>query len=391
MQSPNYVKINSDFGIDGGVNADGLQFLRENYKSCLYLCDDGKEICAGDGFASVQEAFNENSFQIPFNSGDDSFLPTAGPPESMRAFGAYADALDVLERPTVIVCKSARRASAVVAAYSAVKGSLDSETILATAKQTDLKFLASEGMTHWVSTVANTAAVNTRVPMIFKQLFESESCTYTYLLADRRLKEAILIDPVLETVDRDERLLKELGLTLKYAINTHCHADHITGTGLLKQRFPGCQSAIAESSGAQADIKLNDGDRIEFGGRALMCIATPGHTSGCVSYVMDDFSRVFTGDALLIRGCGRTDFQGGSAEQLYESVHSKLFSLPNNTLVYPAHDYKGLTCSSVGEEKAFNPRLTKSVAEFVEIMAGLNLPYPKKIDASLPKNMVCGV
>ena len=164
----------------------------------------------------------------------------------------------------------------------------------------------------------------------------------------------MLIDPVLEMVDRDLKLIDELGVKLKYAVNTHCHADHVTGSGAIKAARPDVRSIIAAASGAQADIKIGHGDRIEFGSMFLEVRATPGHTDGCLSYVCDDM--VFTGDAVLIRGCGRTDFQQGSADKLYESVHTQIFSLPDDTIIYPAHDYKGHRCSTVGEEKALNPQ-----------------------------------
>jgi sulfur dioxygenase len=171
------------------------------------------------------------------------------------------------------------------------------------------------------------------------------------------------------------------------------HADHITGTHLLKEKVEGVKSVISESSGAKADVKIGSGDRIVFGSRYVEARATPGHTEGCFSYVADDESFVLTGDTLLIQGCGRTDFQGGSAETLYESVHQQLFSLPDSTIVYPAHDYKSRTESSVKNEKENNPRLgaTKTKDEFIEIMANLNLSYPKKIDVAVPANMRCGV
>ncbi|KAM3615310.1 uncharacterized protein V6R79_026414 [Siganus canaliculatus] len=223
------------------------------------------------------------------------------------------------------------------------------------------------------------------------QLFESESSTYTYLLADRETKDAVLIDPVLETVDRDVKLINELGLNLKVAVNTHCHADHITGSGLLKKKLTGLKSAISKFSGAKADILLAEGDKIPFGKHYLTVRRTPGHTDGCVTLVTNDESMAFTGDALLIRGCGRTDFQQGSPKTLYESVHQKIFTLPEHCLIYPAHDYTGRTVSTVGEERKFNPRLTKDLQEFVKIMDNLNLPKPKKIDVSVPANLVCGV
>ncbi|KAM4600758.1 persulfide dioxygenase ETHE1, mitochondrial isoform 1-T3 [Polymixia lowei] len=227
--------------------------------------------------------------------------------------------------------------------------------------------------------------------LLFRQLFESASSTYTYLLADTETKEAILIDPVLETVDRDLKLLGELGLNLKVAVNTHCHADHITGTGLLKRRLPGLKSAISKHSGASADVFLSEGDKIAFGKHHLSVRETPGHTDGCVTLVSGDHSMAFTGDTLLIRGCGRTDFQQGCSKRLYESVHQKIFSLPEQCLVYPAHDYRGQTVSTVGEEREFNPRLTKSLEEFVDIMKNLNLPKPAKIDIAVPANLVCGL
>ena len=227
----------------------------------------------------------------------------------------------------------------------------------------------------------------------FKQLFDDDSSTYTYLLWDKDSKDAILVDPVDIQADRDIAEAEKLGLKLIYGVNTHAHADHITGTHLLKQKVPGLKSVIAESSGAMADIKIKAGDKITYGNRSLEVRATPGHTDGCVSYVADDQSFVLTGDALLMQGCGRTDFQGGSAEKLYESVHTQLFSLPGTAIVYPAHDYKGRTSSTIQNEAETNPRLGKGKTkeEFVDIMANLNLSQPKKIDVAVPANMRCGV
>jgi len=223
-----------------------------------------------------------------------------------------------------------------------------------------------------------------------KQLFDDDSSTYTYLLWDTATKDAILVDPVDIQVDRDLQAVEDLGLTLCYGINTHAHADHITGTGILKQRVAGLNSVIAKASGAKADIHVESGDRIVFGNRFVEVRATPGHTNGCVSYVADDMSFVLTGDALLIQGCGRTDFQGGSAELLYNSVHSQVFSLPDDCIIYPAHDYNGRVSSTVGVEKSTNPRLSKPLPDFVTIMANLNLSYPGKFDVAVPANMRCG-
>ncbi|XP_075233348.1 persulfide dioxygenase ETHE1, mitochondrial [Lycorma delicatula] len=225
----------------------------------------------------------------------------------------------------------------------------------------------------------------------FRQLFDTGSSTYSYLLADLNSKEAIIIDPVLECASRDANLIKELGLDLKYAINTHMHADHITGSGVLKKMFLNCKSVISKASGARADIYLCPGDIIEFGSQKLSVRPTPGHTSGCVTYVSEYKGLAFTGDTLLIRGCGRTDFQEGDPGTLYDSVQNQIFSLPDDFKLYPAHDYKGQTVTTVWEEKRYNPRLTKNRQEFIYLMNNLNLPYPKKIDIAVPANKVCGI
>ena len=228
--------------------------------------------------------------------------------------------------------------------------------------------------------------------LVFRQLFDPTSSTYTYLLGCSVSKEALLIDPVFEQARRDAALLGELGLTLVWTLDTHVHADHVTGAWLLKQRL-GSRIGLAAASGAAgADRLLQDGDRIDFGRRSLEVRATPGHTSGCVTYVLDDESMAFTGDCLLIRGSGRTDFQQGDPRALYRSVRSRIFALPENCLLYPAHDYRGLTVSSVAEEKRFNPRLGGEVGEsdYVGYMKNLDLPHPKKIDEAVPANLRCG-
>lgn len=268
-------------------------------------------------------------------------------------------------------------------------------TKLETHSYTTRLFFASSTISIMTQTQVNKGGtiVRTADKIGMKQLFDEESSTYTYLLWDQNTKDAILVDPVDIQVDRDLAAVEELGLSLVYGVNTHAHADHITGTGLLKQKVDGLRSVISASSKAKADIHVSHGDRIVFGSRFIEARATPGHTVGCLSYVADDQSFVLTGDALLIMGCGRTDFQGGSAETLYNSVHTQLFTLPDYTVVYPAHDYKGRTQSSIGEEKKKNPRLGsgKSKDDFVEIMDNLNLAYPKRIDVAVPANMRCGI
>ncbi len=229
--------------------------------------------------------------------------------------------------------------------------------------------------------------------MIFRQLFDRETCTYTYLLADEQTGEAVLIDPVREHVERDSQFLEELGLTLKYTLDTHVHADHVTGAGLLRERH-GNQSVISEKGGAPcANIAARHGDQVAFGRYALEVRATPGHTGACLSYVTADQTMVFTGDAMLVRGCGRTDFQEGSARVLYASIHEQIFSLPDDCLIYPGHDYKGRTVTTVREERAHNPRLGggKTVEEFVEIMDNLGLAPPKNLAEALPANQNCGL
>jgi len=228
--------------------------------------------------------------------------------------------------------------------------------------------------------------------IIFRQMFDPESSTYTYFLADPETREAVLIDPVYEQVLRDTALLEELDIKLLYSLETHVHADHVTGAWALKQRT-GSKIALSEASSAEgADQYLKHGDKIEFGNRYLEVRATPGHTSGCMTYVLDNESMVFTGDCLLIRGCGRTDFQQGDTGELYRSVHAQILTLPDDCLIYPGHDYRGLTVTSVAEEKKFNPRLGGNLSEsdFAGYMDNLGLAHPKKIAIAVPANMKCG-
>jgi glyoxylase-like metal-dependent hydrolase (beta-lactamase superfamily II) len=228
--------------------------------------------------------------------------------------------------------------------------------------------------------------------VIFRQLFDPQSSTYTYLLADPATRQAVLIDPVFEQARRDVALVEELGPKLLWTLDTHVHADHVTGAWLLRERL-GSRIAIGAASGAEgADRYIKTGERVEFGKRHLEARATPGHTGGCLTYVLDDRSMAFTGDTVLIRGCGRTDFQQGSARTLYRSVREQIYSLPDACLIYPAHDYRGLTSSSVGEEKRYNPRLGEAVGEgdFVGYMENLGLAHPQQMDAAVPANLKCG-
>jgi sulfur dioxygenase len=225
--------------------------------------------------------------------------------------------------------------------------------------------------------------------MLFQQLFDKASATYTYLLGDPAGGQAVLIDPVQEHVPLYLSLVRELNLVLAYILETHVHADHVTGGADLRAAT-GAKLAVGKHTGAAcADIQIEDGDRLQFGEEVLEAIATPGHTPGCMSYLWHD--RVFTGDALLIAGCGRTDFQGGDAGTLYDSVTRKLFTLPGETLVYPGHDYRQRHVSSIAQERDTNPRLAgKSRDEFVALMAKLDLPEPKLMEQAVAANQRCG-
>jgi glyoxylase-like metal-dependent hydrolase (beta-lactamase superfamily II)/rhodanese-related sulfurtransferase len=228
--------------------------------------------------------------------------------------------------------------------------------------------------------------------VILRQLFDSTSSTYTYLLGDPASGEALVIDPVLEHWQRDSALLRELNLRPVATLETHIHADHVTGAWWLRREF-GCAIAVSRLSGASgADRLLQADDRVGFGDRHVQVRATPGHTHGCITFVLDDHSAAFTGDCLLIRGTGRTDFQEGDSRALFRSIRDQIFTLPRSCLLYPAHDYRGLTVSSVDEEERFNPRIGAAVGEddFVGYMKNLNLPHPKLLDIALPGNLRLG-
>ncbi|MCW8920359.1 MAG: MBL fold metallo-hydrolase [Sedimenticola sp.] len=227
--------------------------------------------------------------------------------------------------------------------------------------------------------------------MQLRQLFDKDSSTYSYLLWDEVTREAVMIDPVLEQSERDIRLITELGLNLRYALETHIHADHITGGGLLRERFS-CLVGVHENAAAGcADIALKEGDQLRFGESSLTVLHTPGHTNTDISYLAKEC--LFTGDTLLVRGSGRTDFQSGDAGQAYDSITQKLFVLPDDFIVYPAHDYNGQTATTIGEEKKYNPRLgnKQTRAGYIKIMNSLVLEKPGKIDVAVPGNQRCGI
>ena len=224
--------------------------------------------------------------------------------------------------------------------------------------------------------------------MKLRQLFDQDTWTYTYLLWDEATKEAAIIDSVKEQFDRDSKYIRDLGLNLKYALETHVHADHITASGRFREEF-GAQVAVHADGGTRcADIQVQDSDVFVLGNQEIQAIHTPGHTNGDVTYAIE--GALFTGDALLIRACGRTDFQQGDSETLYNSI-VRLFAYDDETIVYPGHDYAGFTSSTIGEEKALNPRLANTTKEeFMNIMDTMDLPKPKRIDVAVPGNLVCG-
>ncbi|CAM9904386.1 unnamed protein product [Ectocarpus sp. 6 AP-2014] len=364
--------------ITGQVGPDGdFAAATKDVASLVYLCKP-QEGCLPD--QAWESSSHKERVDLPLGPG--LF-------EVRNALSAV-DRINKMAKPILFMCKSANRAGAMASVFQGCRNGWSSEQTLEWAKPLGLKFLTMPPMVEWVS-----ACVDSRFPkggLIFRQLFEKESSTFTYILGDAETKQAVIIDPVDKTAERDSQMVTEMGLKPTLLLNTHVYADHITGTGTLKGLLPGgAKSGVSEASGGQADVKIHDGDKIRFGSRYLEARATPGHTAGCMTFVLDDKSACFTGDTLLVRGCGRTDFQGGSSETLYASVKGKIFTLPNDCTVYPGHDDQGRHSSTVGEEKAYNPRLTKPVEEFVSIMSNLNLPYPKQIDKAVPANIVCGI
>ncbi len=228
--------------------------------------------------------------------------------------------------------------------------------------------------------------------MIFRQLFDSTSSTYTYILGCSDTHDAVVIDPVFEQHARDTALIRELGLTVRYVLDTHVHADHVTGAWLMREAL-GAQVVLSARAGAKnVDVAVDHGDVLAFGNCSLSVRATPGHTNGCVTYVTRDQDMAFTGDCLMIRGAGRTDFQAGDVHEMWRSIHQQIFSLPDDCLIYVGHDYMGRTVSTVAEEKQYNPRIGGDAREedFVGYMNNLGLPHPRQLEIALPANMVSG-
>lgn len=251
---------------------------------------------------------------------------------------------------------------------------------------------ATPSTLHPASDTSDSVPSLTRPRLVFRQLFDTVSSTYTYLLGDAVAGEALLIDTVREQVDRDVALLEQLGLRLVYTLETHVHADHVTGGETLRARI-GSKGVVGERCNvACADVRVHHGDIVSVGAIDVEVRETPGHTDGCLTFVVHDARLAFTGDALLVRGTGRTDFQQGDSRALYRSIHEQIFTLPDDYLLYPGHDYKGNTVTSVAEERAFNPRVggTRTVDEFVVIMRELKLAYPKQMDVAVPANLACG-
>ncbi|EKU22823.1 ethylmalonic encephalopathy 1 [Nannochloropsis gaditana CCMP526] len=372
----------ADITTAGKLGEAETSALSDKYKSVLYLATDkgADKGIEPNGFASLRGLTTRH---LPVDVKDGLSLQLAT--DALQA-------LDELPAPALVVCSSGGRASAVQCLRKATEEGWTKDQTLAYALEMKLPFVKNPSLKDWVLATVAAREYKDELPLLFRPLYEETSWTYTFLLGCPVTKEAILIDPVDLTVERDLQVIKEMGLTLVAALNTHCHADHVTGSGLLAQKVPGCKSMIAKISGAKASIHLEPGNRVRFGRRYVEARATPGHTNGCMTFVTDDMKMAFTGDALLIRGCGRTDFQQGSPETMFESIWTQIFSLPHETSVYPGHDYRGRLMSTIGEEKRFNSRLSgKSKEEFIEIMNNLKLAYPKKIDVALPANLVDGV
>eukprot|EP00929_Paragymnodinium_shiwhaense_P073272 TRINITY_DN372_c0_g2_i1.p1 TRINITY_DN372_c0_g2~~TRINITY_DN372_c0_g2_i1.p1 ORF type:complete len:774 (-),score=142.30 TRINITY_DN372_c0_g2_i1:553-2559(-) len=372
-----------DVAACGSIAKEHISELARSYRGWLYLNNE-------DDPNFFRKEIEEAGCKC-------NILPFKAVPTNPGARSEIVATMAAMPRPLMVQCSTGTRASVLVLLGLLPEGGRSKDASKQLATDLDLKAFTREArgkpFCEWA---LGELEGDHRAPsdeIVFEQLFDAKSSTFTYLLGCKKSKEAVLIDPVLERAEFDLQVLDKHGLTLKYVLNTHCHADHITSGSEMKRLRPGAQTIISKASGAKADLFIQGGDLVKFGTHNLRVLATPGHTDGCVSYLLRDGDKqlVFTGDALLIRGCGRTDFQQGDSRLLYKSVHSQLFSLPGATMVYPGHDYKGRNVSTIEEEKRFNPRLSKTEDEFVQIMKDLNLPNPKMLHIAVPANMQCGV
>jgi len=383
-----------DISLSGVLSDDAVAELAPRYRGWLYL--NGPDHPSYYKEKIEASGCKTRAVLVP--------APASGQVPTAETAEAVLKAIDELPRPLMLQCTAGNRSGASLLLWLAKQQGHNAESARQLARDMNLQFFTDckecGPVVDWVMGQLEPAGTPAAAPTpqgagyVVKQLFDTQgSSTFTYLVGCSESREAVLIDPVLGMEERDLALADELGFKIKYVVNTHCHADHVTSGAAIKKLRPEVRTIIAEASGAKADIKVNDGEKIEFGKYVLDCRATPGHTDGCMSFVLegpDEPRAAFTGDALLIRGCGRTDFQAGNSDLLYDSVHQRIFTLPGDTKIYPGHDYKGRNLSTVDEERQFNPRLTKSKEEFARIMAGLNLPKPALIDTALPANLVDG-
>ena len=372
-----------DILLSGNLPSDVVGQLASHCRGWLYLNETADE----HYFPAPIQAAGCELEVVPFKPSKD--LPAS-------VVEQVASCIARMPRPLMIQCTSANRAAIAMLAWMAkmhgctpgcidlLVADLQIDTVRPEAKAWLQSRLPSLG--------ERDGPLIQHSPEV-RQFFDPVSSTLTYLIACPATKQAVLIDPVLEHKGRDLKAIRELGLNLKYVLNTHCHADHVTSGGVIRKDSPQVQTIISKNSGAQADIHVQHGDKVAFGDLSLEVRATPGHTDGCVTYVLKTQTATFafTGDTLLIRGCGRTDFQQGNSLTLHDSVHAQVFTLPDDALVCPGHDYKDRGVSTVLQEKMFNPRLTKSPEDFAKFMEDLNLPNPKQIDIAVPANMACGV
>jgi len=392
-------EVPGDISICGTMPADAVFHLAARYKSWLYLNPPDQD-------------FHKEELKAAGCEYEVVILPSpaSGSNPTSETADAILAAIGRLPRPLMLQCTSGNRAGAALLLWLAREQGHNSASASLLAQDLDLAFFTRCSgcgpVRDWVlsqlqpsnedasKSQAQVKAASEAGYVIHQLLDTQGSFTFTYLVGCKSSREALLIDPVLGMQERDLTLAGELGFKIKYVVNTHCHADHVTAGSAIKKLLPEVRTIISQASGAAADMKLQDGDRIEIGQYALEAMATPGHTDGCMTFVLQgpgEPQAAFTGDSLLIRGCGRTDFQAGNAGQLFDSVHQRIFTLPGSTKIYPGHDYKGRNVSTVEEERQFNPRLSKDKETFEKIMNELNLPLPKFMDIAVPANMVDGI